>query len=111
MKCTDIDVMTFKLCCLLGASLANERGMLECKVDTLSQENKSLRANLDTEVDTVKIKTKLVSDLTDTVSTLKQRVGHLESEVKEKDRQLQTITVCFIYFALILHSGAHKLVR
>ena len=67
---------------------------MESKIETLQQENKTLRSNLDTEIDTVKIKTKIVSDLTDTVSTLKQKVSQLESENKEKERQLQSIKVC-----------------
>ena len=67
---------------------------MESKIETLQQENKTLRSNLDTEIDTVKIKTKIVSDLTDTVSTLKQKLSQLESENKEKERQLQSIKVC-----------------
>ena len=77
-----------------GAALSNERGIMESKIETLQQENKTLRSNLDTEIDTVKIKTKIVSDLTDTVSTLKQKLSQLESENKEKERQLQSIKVC-----------------
>lgn len=76
-----------------GASLSNERGTMESKIETLQQENKTLRSNLNTEIDTVKIKTKLVSDLTETVSTLKQRQGQIEIENKEKERQLQNIKV------------------
>lgn len=62
-------------------------------METLTQECKTLRSNLDTEVDTVKIKTKLISDLTDSVSTLKQRIGQSEADNKSKESQLQTIRV------------------
>ena len=87
--CIVIFIMFFS-----GAALSNERGSMESKIETLQQENKTLRSNLDTEIDTVKIKTKIVSDLTDTVSTLKQKLSQLESENKEKERQLQSIKVC-----------------
>lgn len=78
---------------VIGASLSNERGTLEAKIEMLTQENKTLRTNFDTEVDTVKIKTKLISDLTDTVSSLKQRLGQLEADGKVKDKQLHNIKV------------------
>ncbi|XP_067932458.1 leucine-rich repeat and coiled-coil domain-containing protein 1-like [Watersipora subatra] len=74
-----------------GASLSNERGTLEAKIEALMQENKTLKANLEAQVDTVRIKSKLVSDLTDSVSTLKQRFGELERDCKDREKQLQCI--------------------
>ncbi|KAF6024886.1 LRRCC1 [Bugula neritina] len=74
-----------------GASLSNERGMLEAKLETLSQENKTLRTNLENEVDTVKIKTKLVLDLTETVSSLRQKLSLLERQLQDQGGELKTI--------------------
>jgi len=76
-----------------GASLSNERGMLEAKLETLSQENKTLRTNLENEVDTVKIKTKLVLDLTETVSSLRQKLSLLERQLQDQGGELKTIEV------------------
>lgn len=67
--------------------------MLEAKLETLSQENKTLRTNLENEVDTVKIKTKLVLDLTETVSSLRQKLSLLERQLQDQGGELKTIEV------------------
>ena len=79
---------------LTGAALSNERGTLEAKVETLSQENRTLKTSLETEVDTVRIKAKLVSDLTQTVATLKQKLNEEEKERKDIENELKGIQVC-----------------
>ena len=63
-------------------------------METLSQENRTLKTSLETEVDTVRIKAKLVSDLTQTVSTLKQKLNEEEKERKDIENELKGIQVC-----------------
>ena len=77
----------------LGATLSSERGSLEARIEALTEEGRTLRSQLNTEIDTVKIKAKLVADLTETVSQLKQKLSQSEGACDEKEKQLQNIKV------------------
>ena len=67
-----------------GTSLAQDRGRLEIKIETLSTEVEYLKKQLKSEVDTVKIKSKLIDDQTDSIKTLKM-------ELSQKDKLIQEI--------------------
>lgn len=66
---------------------------MESKIETLTQENRTLQASLDSEMDAVKIKAKVVSDLTDTVAVLKKRISQLEADCEDREKRLQNIQV------------------
>ena len=55
-----------------GASLAQDRGRLDARIETLTSDNNSLRKQLDTEADSVRIKAKMVEDQTETIRKLKE---------------------------------------
>nr|KAG5693086.1 hypothetical protein BaRGS_014036 [Batillaria attramentaria] len=57
-----------------GASLSQDRGRLEAKIETLEQEVATLKKQLDKETDLVKIKTKMVDDQTETIRKLKEEL-------------------------------------
>ena len=57
---------------LSGASLAQDRGRLEARIEALNAEVVSLKKQSERENDTLKIKTKMVDDQTDTIRKLKE---------------------------------------
>lgn len=81
---------------VVGAALSSERGNLESKIETLTQENKTLQINLDREVDALRIKAKVVSDLTETVAVLKKRISQQEADYENQERQMQQMKVASI---------------
>ncbi|KAK6982633.1 leucine-rich repeat and coiled-coil domain-containing protein 1, partial [Biomphalaria glabrata] len=65
-----------------GATLSQDRGRLEAKIETLSSEVTSLKKQLEREVDTVKIKTKLIEDQTETIRKLKEAVVERDETIR-----------------------------
>ena len=55
-----------------GASLAQDRGRLEARIEALNAEVISLKKQSERENDALKIKTKMVDDQTDTIRKLKE---------------------------------------
>ncbi|CAD5113180.1 DgyrCDS2368 [Dimorphilus gyrociliatus] len=66
-----------------GSSLAQERGRLEAKIESLRNENATLAKQLESEVDTVRIKTAIIQDQTSTIAKLKEALLERDAEVKE----------------------------
>lgn len=73
-----------------GASLAADRGKLESRIETLASENSSLRTQLQQEMDTVKIKAKVIQDQTETIGALKQKLAELERALLAAERDAET---------------------
>ncbi|XP_072024521.1 leucine-rich repeat and coiled-coil domain-containing protein 1-like [Amphiura filiformis] len=65
-----------------GASLAQDRGRLESRIEALNAEVVSLKKQSERENDALKIKTKMVDDQTDTIRKLKEGLVERDSEVK-----------------------------
>ena len=58
--------------CFPGASLAQDRGRLEARIEALNAEVISLKKQSERENDALKIKTKMIDDQTDTIRKLKE---------------------------------------
>ncbi|KAL5467427.1 hypothetical protein EMCRGX_G031648 [Ephydatia muelleri] len=65
---------------LLWAALAQDRGKLEAQVESLSNEVKSLREQSQSDHDALRVKGKIVEDLSQTVQQLKQSLQSKEQE-------------------------------
>lgn len=60
---------------LLGASLAQDRGRLEVRIEVLSAELENQKKQNERDNDALKIKAKIVDDQTETIRRLKEVVG------------------------------------
>ncbi|XP_053358752.1 leucine-rich repeat and coiled-coil domain-containing protein 1 [Clarias gariepinus] len=67
-----------------GASLAQDRGRLEAKIEVLSTELESQKKQNQRDLDSLKIKTKILDDQTETIRKLKEAV-------QERDEQLRAL--------------------
>lgn len=68
-------LIVYPLChllCIIGVSLAQDRGRLEAKVEVLSTEIESLKKQNERDNDALRIKTKMVEDQTETIRKLKE---------------------------------------
>ncbi|XP_074843107.1 leucine-rich repeat and coiled-coil domain-containing protein 1 isoform X2 [Carettochelys insculpta] len=66
-----------------GASLAQDRGKLEAKIEVLTNENEVLKKQNERNNDALRIKTKIVEDQTETIRKLKEGL-------QERDEQIRT---------------------
>ncbi|KAJ8310980.1 hypothetical protein KUTeg_011464, partial [Tegillarca granosa] len=71
-----------------GASLAQDRGRLESKIETLTSEVSTLKKQLEREADALKIKTKMLEDQTETIRKLKE---NLEEQLLEERGSVQDV--------------------
>lgn len=55
-----------------GASLAQDRGRLEARIEVLTSELETQRKRADGDLDALKIKTKILDDQTETIRKLKE---------------------------------------
>ena len=60
---------------LLGASLAQDRGRLEARVEVLGAELETQKKQNERDNDALKIKTRIIDDQTETIRKLKEVVG------------------------------------
>ncbi|NXN73329.1 LRCC1 protein, partial [Himantopus himantopus] len=65
-----------------GAHLAQDRGKLEAKIEVLTNEIEMLKKQKEQDSDTIRIKTKIVDDQTETIRRLKEGL-------QEKDKQIR----------------------
>ncbi|XP_031569336.1 leucine-rich repeat and coiled-coil domain-containing protein 1-like [Actinia tenebrosa] len=76
-----------------GASLAQDRGRLESRIEALSAELSQMKKQSQSDNDTIRIKSKMIEDQTDSIRKLKQTVSDLDNEVKQlKDENAKAIT-------------------
>lgn len=71
-----------------GTAVAQDRGRLEAKVETLQSELVSVRKELDHNADALRIKTKVIDDQTETVRKLKEAVVERDGQLKETRSEL-----------------------
>lgn len=72
-----------------GVALSKDRGWLEMKIDSLKAEVEALKKNNKRDLDTVKIKTKIIEDQSETISRFKNELSAKDSEIRSKlDEQL-----------------------
>ncbi|CAI9730571.1 leucine-rich repeat and coiled-coil domain-containing protein 1-like [Octopus vulgaris] len=65
-----------------GTSLAQDRGRLEVKLESLEVEIECLKKQLKSEVDTVKIKTKIIDDQAESIRSLKAELHQKDELIK-----------------------------
>ena len=63
-----------------GASLAQDRGRMEAKIETQNMEIMSLKKQLERDADVVRIKTKMIEDQTETIRKLKEAIIERDEE-------------------------------
>ncbi|XP_069112362.1 leucine-rich repeat and coiled-coil domain-containing protein 1-like [Argopecten irradians] len=74
-----------------GSSLAQDRGRLESKIETLKSDLSTAKKQLDREADALKIKTKMLEDQTETIRKLKEGLLERDEEVKRaREEALKT---------------------
>ncbi|KAH3773182.1 hypothetical protein DPMN_174539 [Dreissena polymorpha] len=66
-----------------GASLAQDRGSLQAKLEAQTSEISILKKQLEREADGLKIKTKMLEDQTETIRKLKEGVEERDTEIKK----------------------------
>ncbi|MBN3318467.1 LRCC1 protein, partial [Atractosteus spatula] len=66
-----------------GASLAQDRGRLEARIEVLSGEIESLKKQNERDNDALKIKAKIVEDQTETIRKLKEAVQERDEQIKK----------------------------
>ena len=72
-----------------GSALSKDRGRLEMKIESLKAEISSLRKNNERDLDSLRIKTKVVEDQTETIFKMKEALTSKDKEIRNKlDEQL-----------------------
>uniref|UniRef100_A0A670IFQ3 Leucine rich repeat and coiled-coil centrosomal protein 1 n=1 Tax=Podarcis muralis TaxID=64176 RepID=A0A670IFQ3_PODMU len=66
-----------------GASLAQDRGKLEAKIEVLTSENETLRRQNERNNDALKIKSKIVEDQTETIRKLKEASQDRDEQIRK----------------------------
>ncbi|XP_050399127.1 leucine-rich repeat and coiled-coil domain-containing protein 1 isoform X3 [Patella vulgata] len=66
-----------------GSSLAQDRGRLEAKIETLQVELNTMKKHLEKETDVVKIKTKMIDDQTESIKKLKEGLLERDEEIRK----------------------------
>ncbi|XP_072461089.1 leucine-rich repeat and coiled-coil domain-containing protein 1 isoform X2 [Notamacropus eugenii] len=66
-----------------GASLAQDYGKLEAKVEALTTENESLRKLSERDSDSLKIKVKIIEDQTETIRKLKESLQERDEHIRK----------------------------
>nr|CAB3263541.1 leucine-rich repeat and coiled-coil domain-containing protein 1 [Phallusia mammillata] len=67
-----------------GSSLAQDRGRLNLKIESLEAEVQSLQKNNERDLNSLKIKSKIVDDQTETILKLKEALSIKDKEIKTK---------------------------
>jgi len=72
-----------------GSALSKDRGRLEMKIESLKAEVSSLRKNNERDLDSLRIKSKVVEDQTETIFKMKEALTSKDKEIRAKlDEQL-----------------------
>ncbi|MBN3283072.1 LRCC1 protein, partial [Polyodon spathula] len=75
-----------------GASLAQDRGRLEARIDVLTTEIETIKKQNERDVDALKIKAKIVDDQTETIRKLKEGLQERDEQIRklrEENLQIQ----------------------
>ncbi|XP_004697545.1 leucine-rich repeat and coiled-coil domain-containing protein 1 isoform X1 [Echinops telfairi] len=77
-----------------GATLAQNRGNLEAKVENLCRENETLRKTNERDCDALRIKSKIIDDQTDTIRKLKDCLQERDEDIKTLQEKISEIQRC-----------------
>nr|XP_004656966.1 leucine-rich repeat and coiled-coil domain-containing protein 1 isoform X2 [Jaculus jaculus] len=77
-----------------GSSLAQNRGKLEAQVESLCRENESLRKANESNSDTLRIKSKIIEDQTETIRKLKNCLQEKDEQIKVLQEKIADIEKC-----------------
>ncbi|XP_077023230.1 leucine-rich repeat and coiled-coil domain-containing protein 1 isoform X3 [Tamandua tetradactyla] len=77
-----------------GASLSQNRGKLEAKIENLCRENESLQKANERDSDALRIKNKIIEDQTETIRKLKDCLQEREEYIKTLQVQITEIQKC-----------------
>ncbi|KAM8785482.1 leucine-rich repeat and coiled-coil domain-containing protein 1 isoform 2-T2 [Rhynchonycteris naso] len=77
-----------------GSSLAQDRGKLEAKIESLCRENESLRKASEQDSDALRIKCKIIEDQTETIRKLKCCLQEREEQIKILEERIAEIQKC-----------------
>lgn len=87
---------------LLGASLAQDRGRLEARIEVLGTELETQKKQSERDNDALKIKTKIIDDQTETIRKLKEVAGYFieisKSKTRKKTSYENMSTLMFVHF-------------
>uniref|UniRef100_A0A8C4RS31 Leucine-rich repeat and coiled-coil domain-containing protein 1 n=1 Tax=Erpetoichthys calabaricus TaxID=27687 RepID=A0A8C4RS31_ERPCA len=74
-----------------GASLAQDRGRLEARIDVLSTELETMKKQNEKDINALKIKTKIIDDQTETIRKLKEALQERDGQIRKlREEHLQT---------------------
>uniref|UniRef100_A0A4X2LF73 Leucine-rich repeat and coiled-coil domain-containing protein 1 n=1 Tax=Vombatus ursinus TaxID=29139 RepID=A0A4X2LF73_VOMUR len=71
-----------------GASLAQDYGKLEAKIEVLTTENESLRKLSERDSDSLKIKVKIIEDQTETIRKLKENLQERDEHIRKLQEEI-----------------------
>ncbi|KAM9198713.1 leucine-rich repeat and coiled-coil domain-containing protein 1 isoform 7-T8 [Dugong dugon] len=77
-----------------GASMAQNRGNLEAKIESLCRENESLRKANERDCDALRIKSKIIEDQTETIRKLKSCLQERDEDIKTLQEKISEIQKC-----------------
>ncbi|XP_021571803.1 leucine-rich repeat and coiled-coil domain-containing protein 1 isoform X2 [Carlito syrichta] len=77
-----------------GSSLAQNRGKLEAQIESLCKENECLRKANESDSDTLRIKSKIIEDQTETIKKLKDCLQEKDEHIKRLQEQITEIEKC-----------------
>ncbi|KAM6214375.1 leucine-rich repeat and coiled-coil domain-containing protein 1 isoform 1-T1 [Rhynchocyon petersi] len=77
-----------------GASMAQNCGNLEAKIENLCRENESLRKTNERDCDALRIKSKIIDDQTETIRKLKSCLQEREDDIKTLQEKISEIQKC-----------------
>ncbi|KAK6492309.1 leucine-rich repeat and coiled-coil domain-containing protein 1 [Huso huso] len=74
-----------------GASLAQDRGRLEARIDVLTTEMETIKKQNERDINALKIKAKIVDDQTETIRKLKEGLQERDEQIRKlREENLQT---------------------
>ncbi|XP_006880571.1 PREDICTED: leucine-rich repeat and coiled-coil domain-containing protein 1 [Elephantulus edwardii] len=77
-----------------GASMAQNYGNLEAKIESLCRENESLRKTNERDCDALRIKSKIIDDQTETIRKLKTCLQERDDDIKTLQEKISEIQKC-----------------
>ncbi|XP_029421237.1 leucine-rich repeat and coiled-coil domain-containing protein 1 isoform X3 [Nannospalax galili] len=77
-----------------GSSLAQNRGKLEAQIEHLCRENESLTKAHESDSDTLRIKSKIIEDQTETIRKLKDFLQEKDEQIKLLQEKITVIEKC-----------------
>jgi leucine-rich repeat/coiled-coil domain-containing protein 1 len=77
-----------------GSSLAQNRGKLEAQIESLCRENESLKKATENDKDTLRVKSKIMEDQTETIRKLKSCLQEKDEQIKMLQEKITEVEKC-----------------